>query len=168
MIDFGSNLLKTLFPAPAYSLRPIGAERAEECERLHAASFALPWSKIDFESYLTDPHILADGAVRQGGRMATLGGFILSRLLPPDAEILTFAVDPKRRGAGVGRRLLEYHLENLERGGARLVFLEVGEDNAAALKLYERAGFKVIGRRDNYYRRAGGERRAALNMRLEI
>lgn len=162
------NLLEYFFPKPSFSYRAIGAERAEECAALHAAAFAFPWSKIDFESYLTDPHVLADGALRQGGRLAKLGGFILSRLLPPDAEILTFAVDPKRRGSGVGRHLLTQHIENLERGGARLVFLEVGDDNKAALKLYERLGFQVIGRRENYYVRKDGKRHAAVTMRLEI
>ena len=88
--------------------------------------------------------------------------------MPPDSEVLTFAVDPARRGTGLGRLLLERHLLNLERGGARLIFLEVSDDNAAALALYERAGFKIIGRRENYYQRANGERRAALTMRLEL
>jgi len=97
-----------------------------------------------------------------------LGGFIMSRLTPPDAEVLTFAVDPVRRGAGLGRALLERHLQNLERGGARLVFLDVADDNAPALALYGRAGFKTIGRRENYYQRASGERRAALTLRLEL
>ena len=93
---------------------------------------------------------------------------VLSRLTPPDAEILTFAVDPTRRESGLGRKLLEKHLENLERRGARLVFLEVADDNLPALKLYARAGFKEIGRRENYYQRADGSRRAAINLRLEI
>ena len=64
--------------------------------------------------------------------------------------------------------ILEKHLENLERKGARLVFLEVADDNAAALKLYGRAGFTEIGRRENYYQRPDGGRRAAINLRLEI
>jgi [ribosomal protein S18]-alanine N-acetyltransferase len=162
-----SLLFSSFFAKPTFVVQPIGAERAEECEALHGASFAFGWSKIDFESYLTDPHVIADGAVSEG-RKEALGGFILSRLLPPDAEVLTFAVDPARRGTGIGRMLLEKHLENLERGGARLVFLEVADDNAAALKLYGRAGFKEIGRRENYYQRASGERRAAINLRLEM
>ncbi|WP_036282052.1 GNAT family N-acetyltransferase [Methylocystis sp. ATCC 49242] len=161
------SLLSSFFGKATFVIEPIGAERAEECERLHGASFAFGWSKIDFESYLTDSHVIADGAVTEG-RRSTLGGFILSRLLPPDAEILTFAVDPARRGVGLGRMLLDKHLENLERGGARLVFLEVADDNEAALKIYSRAGFKEIGRRENYYQRANGERRAAINLRLEM
>lgn len=163
-----TTLLKSFFAKPGYAVQAIGAERAEECERLHGAAFAFGWSKIDFESYLTNPNIIADGAVTQGTRSADLIGFILSRLTPPDAEVLTFAVDPARRGEGLGRALLDRSLSNLERGGARLVFLEVGDDNAAAIKLYERAGFKTIGRRENYYVRPDGQRRAALTMRLEI
>ena len=160
------SLLSTFFAKPAFSVQPIGSEWAEDCERLHGASFAFGWSKVDFESYLTDPGVIADGALANGGKL--LGGFIMSRLTPPDSEILTFAVDPARRGGGLGRMILEKHLENLERKGARLVFLEVADDNAAALKLYGRAGFTEIGRRENYYQRADGGRRAAINLRLEI
>lgn len=161
------SLITSFFTKPTFVVQAIGAERAEDCERLHGASFAFGWSKIDFESYLTEPHVIADGAVSEN-RKGMLGGFILSRLLPPDAEILTFAVDPAYRGAGLGRMILDRHLENLERGGARLVFLEVADDNEAALKLYGRAGFKEIGRRENYYQRADGTKRAAVNLRLEM
>jgi ribosomal-protein-alanine N-acetyltransferase len=161
------SLIASFFAKPTFVVRPVGAERAEECETLHGASFAFGWSKIDFESYLTDPNIIADGAVTEGAR-SKLGGFILSRLLPPDAEVLTFAVEPARRGLGLGRMILDKHLENLERGGARLVFLEVADDNEAALRLYYRFGFKEIGRRENYYQRADGTKRAAVNLRLEM
>lgn len=161
------SLIASFFAKPAFSVQAIGAERAEDCERLHAAAFAYGWSATDFESYLTDPNIIADGLVAEG-RRSELGGFILSRLLPPDAEILTVAIDAARRGEGLGRQLLDRHLDNLERGGARLVFLEVADDNDAALKLYGRVGFKEIGRRENYYARADGTKRAAINLRLEI
>jgi [ribosomal protein S18]-alanine N-acetyltransferase len=163
-----NTLLASLFAKPTYAIRPIGAEQAESCARLHGASFGYGWSEQDFESYLADPTIVADGAVTETPRKGVLGGFVLSRLTPPDAEILSFAVEPARRGAGLGRALLDAHLTALERAGALLVFLEVADDNAAALALYQRAGFKVIGRRENYYQRANGEKRAALTMRLDI
>ena len=162
------SLIRGFFAKPTFSVQPIGAERAEECERLHAASFAFAWSNSDFERYLADSAIVADGAVNDAAPKGPLGGFIMSRLTPPDAEVLTFAVDTLRRGIGLGRVLLERHLLNLERGGALLVFLEVADDNAPALALYQRAGFKMIGRRENYYQRPNGERRAALTFRLEL
>ena len=96
------SLIKGFFAKPTFSVQPIRADRAEECERLHAASFAFPWSSSDFESYLTDSAILADGAVNDTAPKGPLGGFIMSRLTPPDAEVLTFAVDPARRGTGLG------------------------------------------------------------------
>ncbi len=162
------SLIKGFFAKPTFSIQPIGPERAEDCEQLHALAFHFPWSSADFEAYLADSAIIADGAVNEAMPSEPLGGFVISRLLPPDAELLTIAVAPPRRGAGLGRALLENHLANLERGGARLVFLEVADDNAAALALYERAGFKPIGRRENYYQRTGGESCAAVTMRLEI
>ena len=40
--------------------------------------------------------------------------------------------------------------------GAQSLWLEVAQDNAAALALYAAVGFEVIGRRPAYYRRAKG------------
>ena len=57
-----------------------------------------------------------------------------------------------RRGKGLARRLLDLHLRRLAGLGARTVFLEVDEDNEPARRLYQRAGFREVGRRDAYYR----------------
>ena len=46
--------------------------------------------------------------------------------------------------------------------GAVRLFLEVAEDNAAARALYDRAGFRPIGRRKAYYARPDGGRTDAL------
>ena len=94
------SLIKGFFAVPTFSVQPIRADRAEECERLHAESFAFPWSSSDFESYLTDSTILADGAVNDTAPKGPLGGFIISRLTPPDAEVLDLRGRPgaARRG----------------------------------------------------------------------
>ena len=48
--------------------------------------------------------------------------------------------------------------------GARRIFLEVAEDNAAARALYAAFGYTEIARRRDYYRTQTGQRRDALVM----
>jgi ribosomal-protein-alanine N-acetyltransferase len=52
--------------------------------------------------------------------------------------------------------------------GARAVFLEVDEHNAAAIRLYDRAGFHEISRRPNYYPGPRGQAVAALVLRRDL
>jgi ribosomal-protein-alanine N-acetyltransferase len=63
--------------------------------------------------------------------------------------------------------LLELHLRRLAGVGCRAVFLEVDESNEPARRLYRRAGFREIGRRDSYYQR-GTHATAALVLRRDI
>ena len=67
----------------------------------------------------------------------------LGRTPPYEYEIHTIGVDPAYQGRGIGRGLLTRLLEFAD-GGA--VFLEVRTDNAAAIALYESAGFVNVGR----------------------
>jgi ribosomal protein S18 acetylase RimI-like enzyme len=111
-----------------------------------------------------DRDVLAHRATR--GR--SFIGFILSRLIAGEAEILSVAVASSRRGTGVARRLLDLHLRRLAGLGVRAVFLEVGEDNGPARKLYQRAGFREVGRRDGYYPDPKGKSTAALVLRRDL
>jgi ribosomal protein S18 acetylase RimI-like enzyme len=47
--------------------------------------------------------------------------------------------------------MLNLHLRRLAGLGTRTVFLEVGEGNISANRLYQRAGFRMVGRREGYY-----------------
>ena len=80
------------------------------------------------------------------------------------SEILSVAVAPRWRGRGLSRPLLDLHLRRLAGLGVRTVFLEVDEKNAPAGRLYRRAGFYVVGRRQGYY--AGGA--SALVLRRDL
>ncbi|MFV0281614.1 MAG: GNAT family N-acetyltransferase [Rhodoblastus sp.] len=53
--------------------------------------------------------------------------------------------------AGVGRALLASCEARAIARGRRAIRLEVREDNFRALRLYEKSGFRPIGRYDDYY-----------------
>jgi ribosomal-protein-alanine N-acetyltransferase len=131
---------------------------------LHAASFHRGWSETEIEHLLLDRHVMAHRATAGRG----LAGFILSRLVQDEAEILSVAVAASWRGRGLARQLLDLHLRRLAGLGARTVFLEVGEDNAPARRLYRRAGFREVGRREGYYQDRGGAGTAALVLRRDL
>ena len=135
------------------------ADRAEECAALHALSFSYPWPDSDFETLLLAPTTHAEGAYGRGGE---LHGFILSRLAADEAEVLTIAVQPKRRGLGIAGKLMRANMERLEIAGARTWFLEVEARNASALALYRRLGFAQVGERTSYYRTPDGAPSHAL------
>ncbi|WP_376087518.1 GNAT family N-acetyltransferase [Roseomonas sp. CCTCC AB2023176] len=79
------------------------------------------------------------------------GGFVLARAVAGEAEVLTIAVLPERRRAGLGWSLLVAAVAEAGRRGAAALFLEVSEANAAARALYARAGAVEVGRRRRYY-----------------
>ena len=102
------------------------------------------------------------------GLAASFAGFIMSRLVEDEAEILSVAVARANQGRGLARKLLDLHLRRLAGLGARAVFLEVDEHNRPAIKLYDRAGFQPISRRPNYYQVAGGGTAVALVLRRDL
>ena len=160
MIGFISNLFARSEPA----LSEANARDASAIATLHGVSFRRGWSEQEVEGLLLDRHVIAHRAATG----AKLAGFIISRLVEDEAEILSVAVAGRRRGRGLARKLLGLHLRRLAGLGARTVFLEVGEDNVPAIRLYRRAGFTDMSRRANYYPVSGGKAATALVLRRDL
>jgi ribosomal-protein-alanine N-acetyltransferase len=97
-----------------------------------------------------------------------LAGFVLSRQVLDEAEILTVVLGPASRGAGLSRQLLRAHLAALEDLRVRRVHLEVDDGNVPALALYRRLGFAETGRRTSYYARPDGSRANAIMMQVAL
>lgn len=157
------GLLSSFFRPRELAVSDARPADAPALARVHARAFRHGWSESEFERLVSDPQVTCH--VARDGR-ATMG-FVLSRTVEDEAEILMVAVDPSAQGRGLGRQLLSRHLGRLAARGARRVFLEVDEGNQAAIRLYTRAGFAQVGRRPAYY--PGGESRAAaLILRRDI
>ena len=158
------NLISNLFGTAEAVVGEAGPREAGALARLHAASFRRGWSDGEVEHLLLDRQVIAHSA--KAGR--DIEGFILSRMAAGEAEILSVAVGRRRRGRGLARRLLDIHLRRLAGLGIQAVFLEVEEGNIPALRLYDRAGFREIGRREGYYPRDDGVSIAALVLRRDL
>lgn len=89
------------------------------------------------------------------GWIAPSGGMILARTMADEAEVLTLAVEPAARRAGVGQTLLNQVLVTARLRGAVTIFLEVSSANAAARALYAGADFVQVGSRRGYYPEGG-------------
>jgi ribosomal-protein-alanine N-acetyltransferase len=162
------SILSNMF-AREPALSEASGRDAAAIAALHGVSFARGWSEQEVETLMTDRHVIAHramiGSAKTGSNMA---GFILSRLVEDEAEILSVAVANARRGRGLARNLLSLHMRRLAGLGARAIFLEVDEHNAPAIRLYDRAGFHEISRRPNYYPGPGGKAAAALVLRRDL
>jgi ribosomal-protein-alanine N-acetyltransferase len=143
MISFFSRMFERGTP----SLSDASTRDAAAIAALHGKSFQRGWSDDEVEALLAERNIVAHRALA-GRRLA---GFILSRLAADEAEIPSVAVDSSYQSRGLGRQLLTLHLGRLAGYGVHTVFLEVGETNDPAGKLYARAGFREVSRRPNYY-----------------
>jgi ribosomal-protein-alanine N-acetyltransferase len=146
------------------ALAEAGLRDAAALSALHAKSFQRGWSEAEFERLLLDRSVLVDRA----SFAHRLAGFIISRRAADEAEILSVAVAAARRRRGLAGRLLALHLRKLAGLGVRRVFLEVDEGNPAARRLYQRAGFRAVGRRAEYYQRDAGGRAVALVLRRDL
>jgi ribosomal-protein-alanine N-acetyltransferase len=87
-------------------------------------------------------------------------GFLISTVYADrkalHGHVLTIEVLPTHRRSGVGKALLD-EVENIFRQkGVKSLTLEVREDNVAAIGLYRKLGYEVVGQLKNYYGSAHG------------
>jgi ribosomal-protein-alanine N-acetyltransferase len=126
---------------------------------IHAQSFFKGWNEMDMETHIQKDLCFGFGR--------PLDGFIIISAAADQAEILTVATDPVHRRRGIARALLEISETELVENGVDTLFLEVAEDNKAAIKFYAEVGFEPIGRRPGYYKREIG-RVAAITYRKRL
>lgn len=113
-------------------------------------SFPTPWSESSFRYELLENPYASLFVVRRRDP-ATVVAFACVWVVDQEIRVNNVAVHPDWRCRGIGRRLLR-HLVGFGRSqGCREMTLEVRPSNAAALALYDGAGFTRVGRRKQYY-----------------
>jgi ribosomal-protein-alanine N-acetyltransferase len=132
-------------------LEPVSRAAARPLSVLHGVCFPEdPWDLVAITEIMRIPGFFGQIAWEK----EELAGFALALDLGRECEILALGVVPEQRRAGTGGALLGSICLVARLRGAEWVTLEVADDNAAARALYAKQGFTVIGRRQDYYRRA--------------
>ena len=115
-------------------------------------SFSWPWSRISFVGELANKQAYhftvkcLDGTDEQ-----QVIGYIFCRLVENELHILRIAVEENWRSRGIASWLLKRCVGLACERGAKAAFLEVRPSNQNAISLYHKQGFRVIGKRPNYY-----------------
>ncbi|MCU0832116.1 MAG: GNAT family N-acetyltransferase [Rhizobiaceae bacterium] len=153
------------------SVQPLQPDDLRAAADIHAESFARGWTDGEIERLLARPGTFGL-VVRPVGRKG-LAGFILYTLAAGEAEILTVATAAAWRRHGAGAALVKAALLHMNAERAEAMFLEVEEENAPAVSLYRKLGFREVGHRKDYYgamaaSRTGGKSAGALVMRRDL
>ncbi len=129
---------------------------------IERASFHTPWSRGAFVYELKENQVARCWVARAAGEVVS---YLCVWEVGPELHITNLAVHPARRHQGIARALLGAILEDARRRGLTVALLEVRPTNREARGLYERFGFRVIGRRKGYYYDTGED---ALVMEADL
>jgi ribosomal-protein-alanine acetyltransferase len=78
-------------------------------------------------------------------------GLICAQSVASDWEIENVLVADQFLRAGIGSALVQELIRRAQQADVSAILLEVRESNLAARQLYEKHGFREVGRRRNYY-----------------
>jgi ribosomal-protein-alanine N-acetyltransferase len=147
-------------------VREIAFGELSAVAHIYGESFDEPYPEVMAASLLRTPG--ASCLLAFDGADWTPMGFLISRVIMDEAEVLSIGTLLGGRRQGVGTALLRTTFAAVRMEGARVVHLEVGEDNPGAVALYRKLGFRPTGRRANYYRRADKRWVAAILMTYDL
>ena len=119
------------------------------------------WDEDFFLEELRDEH--SDYIVGEiEGKIIACAGI---KIYLDEAEGMTIAVLPEFQGRGIGKKILYEIIKIAKRRGAKSMIFEVRVSNIPALHIYQKFGFKIVGRIKRYY--MSGEDALTMSANLE-
>jgi ribosomal-protein-alanine N-acetyltransferase len=148
-----SAVLETL----PLAFRPMRELDLAQVVHVEQQAYAFPWSQGIFSDCLRVGYSCWVAETSDG-----VDGYGIMSVGAGESHILNLCIHPRAHGQGYGRELLDHLLEVAREYHAALTFLEVRPSNHGAIRLYERAGFSVVGTRRGYYPAADGREDALI------
>jgi len=139
-------------------IRPMKEEDLPRVLEIEKETFPTPWGKWAFLVELKPP-----GHAYVCEIQDRVVGYLVLRIIADEAHLMNIAVDRPWRGKGMGKAMLRFAIDLCSQKGVTSLWLEVRESNHAAIALYRKMGFVLVGRRRRYYQDTGED---ALLMEL--
>jgi ribosomal-protein-alanine N-acetyltransferase len=103
--------------------------------------------------HLNNPSAIFLVAESDGEVVGDAIGLVRKHASGVSGRVYSLVVDGALRRKGIGGKLFAMIVKRLEARGARRIYLEVAEKNRTAIRIYERLGFRNVGRLRDYYSR---------------
>lgn len=129
-------------------MEKVGKRHLAGVAALEALCFAAPWSEQSLSLLLTDAAL---GMVAVEQETDTPVAYVGMLTVLDEGQITNVATHPDHRRCGLAAAVLAALLAEARARGLTTVTLEVRESNAAAISLYEKQGFAVVGKRNHFY-----------------
>lgn len=114
---------------------------------LEKMCFSQPWSRSSLE-LLTKEGIGVGMVCSKDGKVCAYGGMIVA---VDEGQITNIATHPDYRRQGYGKAIVQALVKHAKLNGLDSISLEVRESNRAAIDLYTKEGFKIEGKRKDFY-----------------
>lgn len=139
-------------PIAGVRIIPMKMDHIDEIVRIENESFPTPWTRDAFEYDLTSNNFAHYWVLVKGKEIIGYSGIWMMGTI---AHLTTICIVKEYCGNGLGEWLLLKTMKYGEKLGALRFTLEVREKNDHAIRLYEKTGFRAVGKRENYYQEIG-------------
>ncbi len=129
-------------------IEPMRLEDIPAVQQIEREIFLTPWPRNAYRRELAQNRMASYMVIRDGDELVGYAGLWK---MHDEAHVTTVGVRRRDQGRGFGLALMLALIDRAYALEARWVTLEVRASNFGAMALYEKLGFKVIGRRRGYY-----------------
>ena len=130
-------------------IRKLLEEDVWQVSKIEKENFNNPWTREQFLSCFKKKMNFSNYVYCKSTKVI---GYLVAENIVNEVHLYKIAVEKKYQNNKVGLKLIEYMIQDSRINRKVKVCLEVDSSNAPAIKLYNKIGFEVVGKRKKYYK----------------
>ena len=144
---FGKNFI--IFKMETLTISEVKEEFLEQSFEIERQNYSPHWTRDYILFNIKLPQNLRKFFVAKLENLIV--GYIICWLSEETAHIHNIAVRKEYQNQGIGKKILEYLIENLKLDGIKSIVLEVRKNNKRAISLYKKFSFKEVSIKPKFY-----------------